>query len=61
MMPIYKEKFYYSAFIPALKSGVFCQDFINAHLARRDYYIYPSGVFFFHRQNVLRILNTRLP
>jgi len=24
MMPIYKEKFYYSAFIPALKSGVFC-------------------------------------
>jgi len=24
MMPIYKEKFYYSAFIPALNSGVFC-------------------------------------
>jgi len=24
MMPIYKGKFYYSAFIPALKSGVFC-------------------------------------
>jgi hypothetical protein len=24
MMPIYKEEFYYSAFIPALKSGVFC-------------------------------------
>jgi hypothetical protein len=23
MMLIYKEKFYYSAFIPALKSGVF--------------------------------------
>jgi hypothetical protein len=24
MMPIYKEESYYSAFIPALKSGVFC-------------------------------------
>jgi hypothetical protein len=24
IMPIYKAKFYYSAFIPALKSGVFC-------------------------------------
>jgi hypothetical protein len=24
IMPTYKEKFYYSAFIPALKSGVFC-------------------------------------
>jgi hypothetical protein len=24
MMPIYKKEFYYSAFIPALKSGVFC-------------------------------------
>ena len=29
MIPIYKEKFYYSAFIPALKSGVFCLDFIK--------------------------------
>jgi hypothetical protein len=24
MIPIYKEEPYYSAFIPALKSGVFC-------------------------------------
>jgi len=24
MMSIYKEKYFYSAFIPALKSGVFC-------------------------------------
>jgi len=29
MMSIYKEKLYYSAFIPALKSDVFCQDFIK--------------------------------
>jgi hypothetical protein len=29
LMPIYQDKFYYSAFIPALKSEVFCQDFIK--------------------------------
>jgi hypothetical protein len=29
IIPIYNEKLYYSAYIPALKRGVFCCDFKN--------------------------------